>query len=68
MEEFFQELYFFRFVCEDFDQVKVLSYTENLIYPGSSISIDLTPKPLLHAVSFEEDCGGLGGLKPCTIR
>ncbi len=29
MEQLFQELIFFRFVGEDFDQVKVLSYTEN---------------------------------------
>jgi hypothetical protein len=29
MEKLFQELQFFRFAGEDFDQVKVLSYTEN---------------------------------------
>jgi len=29
MEQLFQELYFLRFVCEDFYQVKVLSYTES---------------------------------------
>jgi len=38
-EQLVQKLYFFRFVCDDFDQVKVLSCTEN-IYTGSSISID----------------------------
>ena len=29
MEQLFQKLYFFRFMSEDIDQVKVLSYTEN---------------------------------------
>jgi hypothetical protein len=32
-----------------------------------TISIDLTQKPLLHAVSFGEDCGGLEGLKPALF-